>query len=158
MSKYAYVADNQQAISPKVARAYADGRKASVAAQALTVNPHASGTPEWKAWRNGHVTWVTGGPANQPRDRAAEKAAFANPVVTMALVTADTTGATWGATPAAPGLPIRIDWGDGSFDDNPAAGVAQITHKYAASGSYKTRVLFFDKVWDEETLTVTVTP
>jgi hypothetical protein len=155
--KFGYVANQQQATSPKVVRAYHAGRAASVAAAAITTNPHVSGTPEWVAWRNGHNTYTSGG-ANTPRDGPAQLPAFANPAVTMANVTADTTGATWGATPAAPGLPFRIDWGDGKFSDNPAATTTQIQHVYAASGSYKTRLLFADKVWDEETLTVTVTP
>jgi len=157
VSKFGYVANPDQATSPEIAKAYAAGRAASVAAAAISTNPHASGTPEWQAWRNGHVTYASGG-TNTFADGPAEPAKFVNPAVTMANVTADTTGATWGATPAAPGLPVRIDWGDGSFSDNPAATTTQITHVYAASGSYKTRVLFFDKVWDEETLTVTVTP
>jgi hypothetical protein len=156
MSKFAFVADQDQATSPKLTRAYAAGRAASVAAAAISTNPHASPTPEWKAWRNGHNTYTSGG-ANTPRDGPAQLPAFANPAVTMANVGTDTTGATWGATPAAPGLPFRIDWGDGLFSDNPAATTTQITHKYAASGDYKTRLLFAGKVWDEETLTVTIT-
>jgi hypothetical protein len=158
MSKFAFVGDQQQATSPKVQRAYVAGRAASVAAENISTNPHTSGTPEWSAWRNGHISYASGGTNTLPRDRAAQLPAFANPAVTMANVDTDATGATWGATPAAPGLPFRIDWGDGLWSDNPAESTTQITHKYAASGSYKTRLLFMDKVWDEETVTVTITP
>jgi len=156
MSKFAFVADQYQATSPKLTRAYAAGRAASVAAAAISTNPHASPTPEWAAWRNGHNTYTSGGANTLPRDGPAQRPAFADPAVTMANVGADATGATWGATPAAPGLPFRVDWGDGLFSDNPAASVVQLQHKYAASGAYNTRLLFMYKVWDLETITVTI--
>jgi hypothetical protein len=154
---FAFVGNQDQATSPKVARAYAAGRAASVAAAAITTNPHVSGTPEWQAWRNGHISYASGG-TNTVADGPAQPAKFVNPAVTIANVAADTTGATKGATPAAPGLPFRIDWGDGSFSDNPAGTTTQIQHKYAASGTYKTRLLYMGLVWDQEDVVVTITP
>lgn len=155
MSKFAFVGDQQQATSLKVQRAFDAGRAASVAAANISTNPHVSNTPEWVAWRNGHVTYASNG-ANTLPDGPAEPAKFANPAVTIANVDTDTTGATKKATPAAPGLPFRIDWGDGTWDDNPAASTTAINHTYAEGGVYATRLLFAGAQWDAEDVTVTI--
>lgn len=155
MSKFGFVAGQLAATSLKVARAYAAGRAASVASANISTNPHTSGTPEWVAWRNGHATYASG-EANTLRDGPAESSVFANPAVTIATDTTDTSGATKKATPAAPGLPFRIDWGDGTWSDNPAASTTAITHTYAEGGVYPTRLLFADAQWDAEAVTVTI--
>jgi hypothetical protein len=76
--------------------------------------------------------------------------------VTIVTDSADTSGATVKATPAAPGLPFRIDWGDGTWSDNPAASTTAITHTYAEGGVYATRLLFAGAQWDAEAVTVTI--
>ena len=156
MAKFGICGNYDQATGQKASRAYAAGRKASVAGALITTNPHLpSGSTSWVAWRNGWVTYQAG-QANTYRDGPSNPAVFASPTVTMANVTADTTGATWGATPSGLGLPVRVDWGDGDYTDNPANSTAQLTHKYAASGVYATRLVFGPTAWNPQSVTVTI--
>jgi hypothetical protein len=153
----------QAATSPKTGRAYAAGRKASVAGVAIGAaasaggNPHAAGTPEYVAWRSGHITYAAAG-ANTEADNCADPAKFNTPSLAIAIDAGDTTGATYTFTPSAPGLPVTIDFGDGLYATNPPASVAAISHKYAASGTYAIRLGFLDKIRASYSQAVTITP
>jgi hypothetical protein len=155
MAKFGFTAAQELGTTPEVARAYAEGRAASHAAAAISTNPHIANTPEWVAWRNGHVTYAAAG-ANTVYDNCAQPAKYDNPTAAIANVAADITGATKSATPSAPGLPVRINWGDGFYNENPAASVAAINHKYAASGTYKFNLNIIGRVFDAKDVVVTI--
>lgn len=156
MSKFGHVGVYHPATTHDVARAYAAGRAASYAAAAITTNPHADGTPEYEAFRCGHVSYASAG-ANTEADACAQPAKFNTPALTITKVVADTTNATYQAAPSAPGLPITIDWGDGLLNDNPAASTTAIQHKYAASGTYSIRAIYLEKVRNTYSQAVTIT-
>lgn len=153
MSKFGFTGQEYAATDPQVARAYCAGRAASYASTAISANPHTSNTPEWQAWRCGHVSYASAG-ANTVADSCANPAKFANPAVTAVEDSADISGETWKFTPASPGLPFYIEFGDGTGAQNPAASTAALLHTYPASGDYLTRLHYMSQVWDAETITV----
>jgi hypothetical protein len=157
MSKFGHVGVYHPATDSQVARAYCAGRTASYAAQAITTNPHPAGTPEYEAFRGGHVSYAAAG-ANTEYDGCDRPAKFNTPTLTIAIVAGDTTGATYQATPSAPGLPVTIGWGDGLFSNVPAGVVTAIQHKYEVSGTYQIRNYFLDKIRSTYSQAVTITP
>ena len=156
MSKLGFVGRNMLATDQQVSMAFCAGRAASYAAAAITTNPHTAGTPEYEAFRCGHISYASAG-ANTEADACAQPAKFNTPTLTIAIVAGDTTGATYQATPSGPGLPITIDWGDGLLSENPAASTTAIQHKYAQSGTYSIRALYMDKVRNTYSQAVTIT-
>lgn len=147
-----YAGSEGRTRDPSSCKAYCEGRKASVAGIAIGAaasaggNPHLANTVEWESWRRGHVLYASAG-GNTVSDNCAEPAKFNTPATTNADYATDTTGATHSFTPAAPGLPFTIDFGDGAITQNPSASVAAILHTYAASGTYVVRLILMGKVW-----------
>lgn len=156
MSKYGFDGLHMASNDAQVSRAYCAGRTASYAAAAIGTNPHVTNTPEWQAWRSGHVSYAAGG-TNTVQDTCDRPAKFVNPAVTAAVDALEISGARWKFTPAAPGLPFAIEFGDGSGYQNPPGITTPILHTYAESGSYVTRLHYMGRIWDSETITVTIT-
>lgn len=141
--------------------AYCEGRKASVggvaigAAAANGGNPHVANTPEWLAWRRGHIMYASGG-ANTVADNCASPTKFDTPATTNAVDETDVTGATHSFTPNAPGLPFLILFGDGTNYENLPGSVDPILHQYKESGTYSVRLVMMDKVWASYSIEITI--
>lgn len=156
-----YAGTEERTRDPQLCDAYCAGRKASVAGVAIGAaasaggNPHTANSPEWLAWRRGHVLYAAAG-GNTVGDSCAESAKFNTPATTNADYATDTTGATHSFTPAAPGLPITIDFGDGASYQNPPASTTAILHTYAASGTYTVRLILMGKVWATYDIEITI--
>lgn len=156
-----YSGTEERTRDPILCDAYCDGRKASVAGVVIGAavsaggNPHTANTQEWLAWRRGHILYDAAG-GNTVGDSCAESAKFNTPATTNANYATDTTGATHSFTPAAPGLPFEIQFGDGHSAENPPASTSAILHTYAASGTYTVRLVLMGKVWATYSIVITI--
>jgi ribosome modulation factor len=157
MPKFGYTGMENAGNDPLLARAYCEGRRASVAGSLITTCPHAAGTAEYTAWRSGWYTYAASGTIVEQDGCDLATKAIA-PVITIANVGADTTGATYSATTAAGAGPNRIDWGDGTSTERQPGDETPLTHKYAASGTYKITSHYLGAIRDTKTQAVTVTP
>lgn len=157
MSKLGHIGMYHGATDPVLSRAYCEGRRASVAGSLITTCPHLSGTPEYVAWRSGWYTYAASGTIVE-KDNCDLATKAIVPVITIANVGVDTTGATYSATTAEGAGPNRIDWGDGTSVERQPGDSGPIPHKYAASGTYTITSNYLGAVRYTKTQVVTITP
>lgn len=125
--------------SARLARAYCEGRTASIAGLPFTAPYTAVQSPdENRAWARGHRSYKAGG-STVIKDNCARNGLFTPPTVT-----ATPTGKSVAFAPAAP-LPIDYEFGDGQI----AADLdGTITHVYARSGTYNVRIHCYTSIQD----------
>ena len=131
------------------AKAYAEGRKASVAEANINTNPHVTGTPEALAWNRGHRLYASGGTTTTP-DNCPEPAKYTAPTVTATRDVADGSGLTYDMS-VGNALPIEYHWDDGTQTTFSETGAAKHTFAYAGVFTVKAMIL------GEQASTVSVT-
>jgi hypothetical protein len=127
---------------PMLAKAYCEGRKASIAGAAIGTNPHPANSPANLAWARGHASYESTGTVTG-RDCCAEP--WKLQARSFVLTVLDL-GVTLATTPA---MKVTIDWGDGTVAEDADGDVA---HTYADEGEYTVRIYFQGKMMHEEVI------